>query len=513
MSELSTLQSFADLISAVPGARLVGSLSPSRALIDGLFSDSRALRPGGLFIAVRGQQHDGHRHIPQAVQQGAVAVVGEDEAYLQGLPVPAAVVPDARQAMGLLASAFHGFPSHRLGMIGVTGTDGKTTTTHLIAALLQEAGFSTGVLSTISVGVGAQLDRNETPFTTPEALEVQRRLAEMAAAGCRYVALEVSSHAIATHRVAGCAFDVAAFTNLTPEHLDYHQTVEEYFETKAKLFRGLGRAAAKPVPPAAVVNLDEPWGRELAQRSDVPVYSYGLESQATLVARDISLYRDGTRFTVVGPSEVVPVRAQLIGRHNVYNWLAAMAVGLSQGLDLRLMAEIASRTAPVRGRLQWVERGQPFAVLVDFAHTPNALRQTLAFLRGWTQGRVIVVLGHAGGRDLNNRPLMGTVAAELADYFIITTDDPGDEDPSEIAEVVASGARAAGAAEGRDYAVVLDRRDAFAAAFSAACPGDTVLLAGRGHERYMPVAKGQRVPFDDAEVAFELLSSYSPPTV
>jgi len=495
------------LLEAEPSARVVGEGDLSSLLITGLFSDSRVVAPGGLFVALRGQRFDGHRYIPFAIRQGAAAVVGEEESALRDLPVPAIIVPDARAALGRLASAFYGHPSHQMALIGITGTDGKTTTTHLIASLLQGAGRRTGLLSTVSVGAGEQIGRNETPFTTPEALEVQRRLAEMAAAGCQYVALEVSSHAIATQRVEGCAFDVAVFTNLTPEHLDYHRTVEEYFETKAKLFQGLGERAAKSVPAAAVINSDDRWGPVLARRSRVPVVTYGLNTPAVVTAKDVRLGRDGTDFTIVTPQGSTSVHTQLVGQHNVYNWLAAVGTALSQGLELAQLTSVIERTPPVQGRLQWVERGQPFTVLVDFAHTPNALAQTLDFVRSWTQGRLIVVFGHAGGRDLYNRPQMGRVVAERADYFVITTDDPGDEQPLAIAAEVERGAREAGAVSGKNYVVELDRRQAFAIAFATAQPGDTVLLAGRGHERFMPVAMGQMVPFDDAQVAAELLDA------
>ena len=442
---------------------------PEGVEIVAISQDSDAVAPGTLFCCVAGARADGHDFADAAVAAGAAALLVQ---RLVDVDVPQVVVADVRPAMARMAAALHGHPSRRMAVVGVTGTNGKTTTTHFLRSILEAAGRRAAVIGTLS-GVR----------TTPAAPELQAHLGELAAEGFQAVAMEVSSHALVQHRVDGVRFAAAVFTNLSQDHLDFHGTIDEYFAAKASLF--LPERAA-----VGVVNADDPWGRRLLDSATLPVRPFCLAEAA-----DLELDRRGSSFTWQGQ----PVRLRLAGTVNVANALAAAAAARELGIDAPAIAEGLSRLATVPGRNEQVDRGQPFSVLVDYAHTPDALEQTLAGARRMAgRGRVLVVFGCGGDRDRAKRPLMGEVAARLADVAILTTDNPRSEDPAAIIEEVRAGAEA--------LVVEPDRRAAIALALGLARAGDVVVLAGKGHETTQVVGDETR-PFDDRAVAAELLGA------
>ncbi|MDP8921544.1 MAG: UDP-N-acetylmuramoyl-L-alanyl-D-glutamate--2,6-diaminopimelate ligase [Chloroflexota bacterium] len=486
-----------DILADVPGARLVQG-DPATS-VTGVGHDSRTVRPGELFVAMPGQRHDARHFVPQALERGAAAIVSE--APVEAPPDRAVVlVPSARAALADAAAAFHGHPSRRLRVVGVTGTDGKTTTTRLLAQILERAGRRVGWLTTVDVNVAGRIRPNDLHHTTPEADRVQAVLAEMVATGVEVAVLETSSHALSLDRVRGCAFDVAVFTNLSPEHLNFHGTLDEYRLAKARLFEMLGEPSHKPWPHVGVVNADDPSSEIMRERCPAPVRSYGIDRPADVVARDVLLDAHGAAFRLVAPHGEVRVATSLLGRFNVANWLAAATAAFELGATPEHLVAAAAELPPVNGRMERVDRGQPYLVVVDFSHTPQALENALRTLRPHTDGRLMVVFGHAGERDPANRPAMGRVAAELSDFFVISMDDPLHEDPLEIAEQIAGGARALGKLVGRDFVVDVDRAAAIRTLLHRARPGDTVLLAGKGHERRMLVGD-ERLPWNDREEA------------
>ena len=491
-----------DLLVDVPGARLVQG---DRATpVTGIGHDSRAVRPGDLFVALAGQHHDARHFVPQAIKRGALAIVSE--APVDAPPDRAVVlVPSARAALADVAAAFYGHPSRKLRLVGVTGTDGKTTTTRLLAAILERVGRRVGWLTTVDVNVAGQLRPNDLHHTTPEADRVQQVLAEMVAAGVEVAMLETSSHALSLDRVRNCAFDVAIFTNLSPEHLNFHGTLDEYRLAKARLFEMLGEPTGKPWPRVGIVNADDASSEVMRAHSPVSVLSYGLDRPADVVAHDVLLDARGASFRLVAPRTEALVVTSLLGRFNVSNWLAAATAAFELGATPEHVVAAAAELPPVNGRMERVDRGQPYLVVVDFSHTPQALENALRTLRSHTDGQLTVVFGHAGERDPANRPAMGRVAAELSDFFVISMDDPLHEDPREIAEAIAAGARAGGKSEGPDFTIDLDRASAVRTLLRRARPGDTVLLAGKGHERRMLVGDERR-PWNDRQEAERALA-------
>lgn len=450
--------------------------------INGITADTRKLNPGDLFVAVRGQQFDGHDFIDQAVATGAAAVVIEP-LHRVSAPVPVIVTGDTKAAFGRLSGAFHGHPSRKLKLIGVTGTDGKTSTTVLTAAVLRTAGLQTGHCTTVELHDGRSGEPNRAGFTTPQPPELQAFLARAVEAGSQAVVMEVSSHAMAMGRVEGCEFDVAVFTNLAPEHLDFHVTMEEYREQKARLFDGVR---------VGVINRDDPQADFFAARCKRPVF-YSLAE-----AKDLSCTPEGSTFRI----DSTAVHTHLLGRFNVRNWLAAAAAGLACGATLEHVARAAAEAQPVPGRMEHIDAGQPFTVYVDFAHTPQALATALDTIRELhPTGRVAAVYGHAGGRDPNHRRGLVEAAKGRANLHILTMDDPYHEDPITILDEM----RRAATHLGVEFEAVLDRREAFQRAFAWARPGDTVLLAGRGHETVIVVGS-QKIDFHDPTVARELLA-------
>jgi UDP-N-acetylmuramoyl-L-alanyl-D-glutamate--2,6-diaminopimelate ligase len=490
-----------DLAAAVAGVRVTqGGGTEVRRVV----YDSRAVEPGDLFVAVRGANVDGTAFAADAVARGATAVAAE---HPLELPAHAGllIVPDARQALGDLAHELYGRPSEQLRLVGVTGTDGKTTTSQLIAHVLAAAGRTVGWMTTVDVRIGDEIMPNPYGHTTPEASDVHALLARFVEHGVQDAVIEVSSHALALERVRGVSFDVAVFTNLAPEHLDFHHTMDEYAAAKARLFAMLSAPTTKHVERFGVVNADDPYSLAMIAESEVGIVSFALETPADVMAANVRTSLHGSEFTLVTPIGDHDVTTPLIGRHNVANWLAAAGVALGWGIDLDALVDAAARVEAPRGRMQLVQHGQPFNVVVDFAHTPQAMAATLHTLRTHTDGELFLVFGLAGGRDAANRPRMGELATQNTDFFVISTDDPLHEDPAAIAASVAAGARGAGAVEGRDFTVELDRKAAIQLVLERARPGDTVLLAGKGHERRMLI--GDRAEWwSDEEVAGGILA-------
>jgi len=470
--------------------------------VSAVVQDSRKAVPGSLFVAVRGFHSDGHHFIPQAVRQGAAAVVAEQ------LPSPidalAIRVPDSRKALAALAAKFYGYPSRRLALVGITGTNGKTTTSYLVRSIVGAAGRTSGLIGTIDYRIGDKV--YPAPNTTPESLDIQQLLAEMVAAGADHCIMEVSSHALALGRTEGCEFRVAAFTNLTQDHLDFHRTLDAYFEAKLLLFTGLGPEAF------AVVNADDGRSAEIVRRTRARVITFGLAAGSDIrPSGEVSHGIDGISFSVATPAGSVAVASPLVGKHNVANILTAIGIATALGIAPdRIAAGITSMRA-VPGRMEKVEAGQPFGVIVDYAHTEDALERLLEAVREVAGRRIITVFGCGGDRDRTKRPRMGAAAVRGSDAVIVTSDNPRTEDPQAIISEIEAGMRAAGVraagpqglarAGGRTpYLIVPDRREAIAAAVGLAGPGDVVVLAGKGHEDYQIIGE-RKHPFDDREEA------------
>lgn len=473
--------------------------------VTGITVDSRQVRPGDLFVAIPGVSVDGHRFIPQALAAGAIAIVGEQPGEALGLPADVAYirVPDAREAFGWLHAAWQGFPSRKMTLIGVTGTDGKTTTTNILYTLLHLAGRNTGMVSTVNARIGAHDYDTGLHTTTPPADEVQHYLAEMADAQVTHAVLEVTSHGLAQQRLAGCDFDVAVVTNITHEHLDYHGSWEAYRDAKAMLFRGLMSAYRKPdQPKIAVLNGDDAPSYDYLRAIPADRWIvYGLDAAgADVRAEDVRFSPAGVRFMLVSPWGRGEIVSPLVGAYNVSNLLAAASAALALGLSPEQVAAGAAGFRGVPGRMERIDEGQPFTAIVDFAHTPNALRQALQTGRelAGSEGRVIVTFGCAGLRDREKRRMMGEVTAELADLTVITAEDPRTEPLEAIMAETAHAMEAGGRQEGTDFWQVPDRGEALLYAVSQARPGDVVLTCGKGHEQSMCFGTVE-YPWDDRE--------------
>jgi UDP-N-acetylmuramoyl-L-alanyl-D-glutamate--2,6-diaminopimelate ligase len=474
--------SLAALARAAEGGRILGD--PATPVAE-LAYRADAVSPGALFICVRGATVDGHDFAPQAVERGAAGLAVEHEL---GVSVPQLVVSDTRAAMPLLARAFFGDPSAELDVVGVTGTSGKTTTAFLVSAILEAAGRRPGLIGTIESRVGNE--RRPAVRTTPESVDLQRTLREMLEAGNRSCALEATSHGSELGRLDGVRFAALGFTNLGRDHLDFHGTTERYFEAKRRLF------VRDPRPPAAV-NVGDEWGRRLAAelRGQTELVTWGFADDADLRPDELELSAGGASFRAGG----LEVHTRLRGRFNVENALCAIALARLAGVDDSAIVEGLSSVQGVPGRFEPVGEGQLFTVVVDYSHKPEALANVLATARELATGRVICVFGAGGDRDRTKRPVMGEIAARLADVAILTSDNPRSEDPQAIADEVAAGAPG-------ELTVELDRRRAIAAAVELARPGDVVVIAGKGHEQGQEIA-GRIHPFDDREVARDALQS------
>ncbi|WP_376789558.1 UDP-N-acetylmuramoyl-L-alanyl-D-glutamate--2,6-diaminopimelate ligase [Thermoflexus sp.] len=464
-------------------------------------TDSRRVRPGALFVAYRGLQHDKHAFIPDALARGASAVVGERPREEVPIPesIPYVEVPSGREALAWLCAAFWGFPSRRLLLIGVTGTDGKTTTVNLIHSILTAAGRQAGMISTVNAVIGDRVYDTGLHTTTPEAPDVQRYLAEMIEAGLTHAVLETTSEGLAQHRVTACDFDIAVLTNLTHEHLYFHGTWENYRAAKARLFEMLKTSADKGFPKTAVLNAEDP-SYDYFRRIPADRYlSYALERPADLTVEDLRFEPDRTRFRLWTPAGAISVETTLVGAYNVANILAAAGVGIALGLPLEAIAEGVQRLRGIPGRMERIDEGQDFLAIVDFAHTPNALEQALKTARRMTSGQVIVVFGSAGLRDVQKRGMMGRVAGRLADRIVITAEDPRTEDLETILEAIAEGIRAEGRVEGMDFWHIPDRAEAIRFAVGLARTGDLVIACGKGHEASICYGTVE-YPWDEREV-------------
>ena len=479
------------LIAKLETVRVDGS---SEREITGIAYDSRRVKPGFLFVALRGEKADGHKFVEDAIGRGAVAVLCEESA-----PHPKAasiVVKDTRAAMAAVAAAYYRNPSHHLKMAGVTGTNGKTTTTFLLKHICDSAFLRCGLIGTVRYEIGERI--LPASRTTPESLDLQEMLAQMRNAGCKAAAMEVSSHALAQERVRAIEFDAAVFTNLTQDHLDYHGTMENYFAAKARLFAGLAQQVKKR--GGAVINTDDGYGAKLAAKfaRDLPVTSYGMGARADFRASNVKSDVQGTSYQLDACERSYLVRLPLIGRFNVYNSLAALAAASAMGLDLRASVLSLSKAPGVPGRLEAVPAKRQFKIFVDYAHTDDALLNVLQTLRELSPGRILVVFGCGGNRDRAKRPKMGAVVEQLADWAIITSDNPRKEEPGAIIGDIRQGFR------GGNYEVLVDRREAIWKAVSLAQPRDIVLIAGKGHEATQEFADST-VPFDDAAIAQQAL--------
>ncbi len=476
--------------------------------VEGIAYHTKQIEKGFLFAAIRGLEADGHQFIEEAVRRGAGAVVSEEEREVSDRTL--ILVPNSRRALAKISSNFYGDPSSRLRLIGITGTNGKTTTTYLLESILKKAGCEVGVIGTINYRFGQKI--TSAPNTTPESLDLQRILREMLKGGTSHVIIEVSSHGLDLDRVFGCQFDGVAFTNLTSEHLDYHKTMERYFESKKKLFSD-SLVKSRKKRRFAVTNLDDPRGEEIVRGLELPVIRYGLSPSCDITADQVTSSFEGLSCRVRTPKGDLPIRSKLIGDFNVYNILAAVSVGIGMEVPLETLKEGVEGLEGVSGRFEKVENRKGFHVIVDYAHTHDALERVLLGLKRIVQngtqnhGKMITVFGCGGDRDRTKRPLMGEVAGKYSDLAILTSDNPRTEDPLAILEEVEKGFKSLPLREWhpdeielwrskKGYLKVPDRREAIRTAIRLAQPPDTVLIAGKGHEDYQIIGK-KRFPFDD----------------
>jgi UDP-N-acetylmuramoyl-L-alanyl-D-glutamate--2,6-diaminopimelate ligase len=472
----------------------------SVGVVGGIAYDSRAVRRGHVFVALKGQRTDGLAFAREAIERGAAAIVSEQPAP-EGVHIPWAIVTDARLALALLATAFYRDPSREMRVVGITGTNGKTTTAYLLASIFKAAGIRCGILGTVAYRVGPRPDdTREATRTTPEAPDVQALLREMVDSGCGACAMEVSSHALSLRRVDGMTFAAGVFTNLTRDHLDFHANMEDYFQAKRRLFEILPRSAP------SLLNADDPRCEALSRAAARPV-TYGINRPADIAPGPLSFSLDGLAFEVRTPRGPLQLRSRLVGRPNVYNILASVATATALDLPFDAIEKGVAALDGVPGRFQLVSGARDeVTVVVDYAHTDDALRNLLETARPLAKGRLITVFGCGGDRDRTKRPLMGAVAGRLSDLIVITSDNPRGEDPMRIIEEIRRGITPDTRRdnEQRQLAIV-DRGAAIATAIEVAKPGDLVLIAGKGHERYQVI--GDRVlPFDDVAVAREALA-------
>jgi UDP-N-acetylmuramoyl-L-alanyl-D-glutamate--2,6-diaminopimelate ligase len=466
--------------------------------------DSRAVRPGSVFVAIQGVQQDGHRFVSQAFAQGAAAVVVEERCFhaasTDASPAGSALihVANSRKALGLMASQLYGNPSRHLKMVGVTGTNGKTTVTYLAKSLLEAQGHRVGLLGTVGYVFGNE--RREASHTTPAPVQLQDMLREMVRVGTDVGVLEVSSHALELDRVAGCEFDIVVFTNLTQDHLDFHQTMERYFQSKLRLFTDYVEGGHKSGLKRALVNADDLWAPLILQQCPIPIWTFGIHAKADIQAEAIQLGMDGTKFVVTSPLGRMTITSQLVGEHNVSNMLAAIGIGLEMGMPPTRIEQALRSVSNVPGRFERIQAGQDFTVVVDYAHTDDALQRLLEAAQTIKQGRIITVFGCGGDRDPGKRSKMGQVAVRKSDLVIVTSDNPRTEDPHAILADIEKGIEILPPEERCSHQTISDRARAIQVAIETARSGDLVLIAGKGHEDYQ-ILGTQKIHFDDREEA------------
>ena len=491
MGDRSAMASGISLREILPDARFCGA---EDLRVESCCGDSRRCRPGDLFVAMPGSQCDGHDYILEAVAKGASAILAQQAP--ENLPCSVCLVPDSRAAYGRVCQALAGQPSQRLKVIGITGTNGKTTTSYLVASVLAAAGYKTGTLGTLGYFDG--VDAEPATLTTPGAPVLASWLARCEANGCSHAVMEVSSHSLSLSRVAGIEFDAACVTNVRHDHLDFHTSWNEYYAAKSRLLEQLRPEGF------AVFNADDPGSIGMLPLADGPALTVGLESAAEISATVLEQFLSEQTLLLSAGNDTVPVRTSLIGNHNVYNGLIAAAVGIGYGLDLATIARGLEAVTYIPGRLERVECGQPFGVFVDYAHTPDALAGVLGALRELTQGRLICVFGAGGDRDRAKRPAMGAAVEQAADLAVVTSDNPRSESPLAIIDDVMSGFQDRFAVR-----AIVDRGEAIRWALAAARPGDCVLIAGKGHEDYQIIGN-RRLHFDDRQFARQWLYACQP---
>jgi UDP-N-acetylmuramoyl-L-alanyl-D-glutamate--2,6-diaminopimelate ligase len=464
---------------------------PQDTEIERIFYDSRKIKKNSLFVAIKGFRTDGHRFINQALLRGAKAVVMEKRIPL-GEGATGILVPDTREALALLADRFYHHPSRKIKLIGITGTNGKTTTSYLTHSILTSNKKGCGLLGTIAHKIGSKTIPAQ--ITTPESLDLQFLLSQLVEKKIKYAVMEVSSHSLELSRIERVKFSIAVFTNLSIDHLDFHQTIENYLEAKTRLFTRLGKRAF------AIINIDDPRSRYIKERTPCSILTYGIERKADVKARKINLSLEGSSFKVKTPEGDLDINLPLPGKHNVYNALAAIGVSSLLKIPPSAIEKGLERVRNIPGRFERIDEGQDFWVIVDYAHTDNALERVLATCRELIKGRIILVFGCGGDRDRSKRPLMGEAAAKYSDCTIITNDNPRSEEPLNIASSIEVGIKRG---NGR-YTIILDRREAIRRGMEEAAPGDLVLIAGKGHETTQTIGT-QVLPFDDREVARKIL--------
>lgn len=482
-----------DLVALLPEAEVTGNLEQ---LIQGIVHDSRKAMPGALFVCLTGNKVDGHNFINQAKKNGAVAVLVEK--YVNDLEDMAVIkVPDTRTAMREIAPFFYDYPGRKLRMIGVTGTNGKTTTTYLIRQILREAGYKVGVIGTIQI----LIEDKVLPIsnTTPDVIDLQTVLSEMEINGIDYVVMEVSSHALALERIAGCEFDVGVFTNMTRDHLDFHNTFDNYAAAKANLFKMLGDKTNVKSGKTAVINIDDPVADFMLSSANCTKMTYGVQKRADLLATDIKIEADGAKFVICTPQGNISLSLNITGLFNVYNVLGAVGASLAEGVGLQAVKQALESFKSVPGRFELIDAGQQFSVIVDYAHTPDGLENILKTAKEFAKKRIIVVFGCGGDRDRTKRPIMGALAVKYADVVIATSDNPRTEDPEKILDEIESGIIQANK-DNKPYKRIADRREAIFSAIALAEKDDIVIIAGKGHETYQ-ILKDRTISFDDREVA------------
>ncbi|WP_102271549.1 UDP-N-acetylmuramoyl-L-alanyl-D-glutamate--2,6-diaminopimelate ligase [Cytobacillus massiliigabonensis] len=461
--------------------------------ISSIENDSRNIQNGSLFICIKGFNVDGHDYAELAVQNGAAAIIAEKK---MNLSVPVIVVPDSKRAMSVLADAFFGQPSRKLHLIGITGTNGKTTISHLIEKIISDSGEKTGLIGTMYTKIAGK--KYEVKNTTPDSLTLQKIFSQMVDEGISTTVMEVSSHALDEGRIHGCDFNIAVFSNLTQDHLDYHKTMEAYKNAKGLLFSQLGSGFSQNPPKFAVLNNDDEASKSYIRATAAHILTYGIDNKADLQAKNIQITSSGTSFELISPFGIHNVSMQLIGKFSVYNVLASIGAGIATGIPIEQIIQSIKEVQGVSGRFETVDAGQNFSVIVDYSHTPDSLKNALTTVKQFAKKRVFVIVGCGGDRDRSKRPLMAEIACRFSSDPIFTSDNPRSEDPKQILIDMEEGV------QGYQYKTIIDRKEAIHYAVKAATAGDVILIAGKGHETYQLIGN-QMIHFDDREVAKEAI--------
>ncbi|WP_182199067.1 UDP-N-acetylmuramoyl-L-alanyl-D-glutamate--2,6-diaminopimelate ligase [Paraliobacillus salinarum] len=483
-----------DLLHTIP--QYQGNQDIPSLEIKGITIDSRQVKQGYLFFCIQGYTVDGHDYVEQAIENGAVAIIAQRE--LSNDRVPIFYVKDTMKALGFLANAFYDSPTQKLGLIGVTGTNGKTSVTSLIEEILQAEDEITGLIGTIEMRIAGE--SFPVANTTPEVSFLQKSFHQMVQSGVSTAVMEVSSHALELGRVNGCDFDVAVFTNLSQDHLDYHGSMDQYFLAKSRLFQQLGNIYDKNNPKYAVINVDDAYSEQFIHATVQPVITYGVDREADVCAKDISLHAGGSNFVLETYKGSIGISSKLMGKFSIYNMLAAATVALIKDIPLTTIKMVLEQTTGVAGRFEPVQVGQPYGVVVDYAHTPDSLQNVLQTMKEFSKGKTYVVVGCGGDRDKTKRPLMAKIACELTDHAIFTSDNPRSEDPHAILNDMTTGLEAS------NYQLEVDRKKAIDKIVALANENDMILIAGKGHEAYQIIGN-ETFSFDDREIAKQAISN------